>query len=85
MRRVLAPIKTAKSRGARARHLLDLQPSVTVADVGAGFGAWTMRFSKVVGPSGRVYATDIGATQLAARREMKLGATNPSRTQGRTC
>ncbi len=44
---------------------------MTVADVGAGFGAWTMRFSKVVGPSGRVYSTDIGATQLAALREMK--------------
>ena len=42
---------------------------MTVADVGAGFGAWTVRFSKVVGPSGRVYATDVGPAQLAALRE----------------
>jgi predicted methyltransferase len=49
--------------------LLDLKPGMTVADVGAGFGAWTVRFAKVVGPSGRVYATDIGTAQLAALRE----------------
>ncbi len=49
--------------------LFDLKPGMTVADVGAGFGAWTMEFAKIVGPSGRVYATDIGAAQLAALRE----------------
>ena len=64
-------IKTASLEVPELVKLLDLQPGVTVADVGAGFGAWTMRFSKVVGPSGRVYSTDIGATQLAALREMK--------------
>ena len=50
-------------------QLLELKPGMTVADVGAGFGAWTMEFAKVVGPSGRVYANDIGAAQLAALRE----------------
>jgi ubiquinone/menaquinone biosynthesis C-methylase UbiE len=50
-------------------ELFDLRPGMTVADVGAGFGAWTMRLSKVVGPTGRVYSTDIGAAQLAALRE----------------
>ncbi len=49
--------------------LFELKPGMTVADVGAGFGAWTMQFSKVVGPTGRVYATDIGAPQLAALRD----------------
>jgi ubiquinone/menaquinone biosynthesis C-methylase UbiE len=49
--------------------LLDLKPGMTVADVGAGFGAWTMRFSSWIGPSGRVYATDLGTPQLAALRE----------------
>ena len=49
--------------------LFELKPGMTVADVGAGFGAWTMQFSKIVGPSGRVYATDIGAPQLAALRD----------------
>ena len=49
--------------------LFELKPGMTVADVGAGFGAWTMQFSKVVGPAGRVIATDIGAPQLAALRD----------------
>ena len=48
--------------------LLELQPGMTVADVGAGFGAWTVRFAKFVGPSGRVFATDRGAKQLASIR-----------------
>jgi SAM-dependent methyltransferase len=42
---------------------------MTVADVGAGFGAWTVTMAKRIGPSGRVYATDIGAEQLAALRD----------------
>lgn len=49
--------------------LFELKPGLTVADVGAGFGAWTVRFAKAVGPTGRVYSTDIGAAQLAALRE----------------
>lgn len=49
--------------------LLELKPGMTVADVGAGFGAWTVRFGKFVGPSGRVFATDIGAKQLASIRD----------------
>ena len=49
-------------------QLLELKPGMTVADVGAGFGAWTMAFARWIGPSGRVYATDVGAAQLAALR-----------------
>jgi ubiquinone/menaquinone biosynthesis C-methylase UbiE len=62
-------IKTADLEVPELAKLFELQPGKTVADVGAGFGAWTMRFSRVVGPSGRVYSTDIGAPQLAALRE----------------
>ena len=50
--------------------LLELQPGMTAADVGAGFGACTIELSKVVGASGRVYSTDIGASQLAALRNV---------------
>ena len=50
-------------------ELLELEPGMTVADVGAGFGAWTMRLATSMGPAGRVYATDIGETQLAALRQ----------------
>lgn len=50
-------------------QLLELKPGMAVADVGAGFWAWTMGFARWLGPAGRVYATDVGATQLAALRD----------------
>lgn len=59
-------IKAAEIEVPELVKLLELKPGMTMADVGAGFGAWTVRFAKFVGPSGRVYATDIGAAQLAA-------------------
>jgi precorrin-6B methylase 2 len=46
----------------RPRILLDalaLKPGQTVADVGAGSGYFTWRMAQRVGPTGRVYATDI--------------------------
>jgi len=38
---------------------LDLQPGMTVADIGAGTGLFTFPFAKAVGPRGKVYAVDI--------------------------
>jgi ubiquinone/menaquinone biosynthesis C-methylase UbiE len=49
--------------------LLELKPGMTVADVGAGFGAMSIVLSKRVGPTGRVIATDIAAAQLAVLRD----------------
>jgi ubiquinone/menaquinone biosynthesis C-methylase UbiE len=71
-------IKAAELEVPELAKLFELKPGMTVADVGAGFGAWTVRFSKAVGPSGRVYATDIGAPQLAALRDavQREGLTN---------
>lgn len=62
-------LKAAEIEVPQLVELLELKPGMTVADVGAGFGAWTMRFSRWIGPAGRVYATDIGAAQLAALRD----------------
>jgi ubiquinone/menaquinone biosynthesis C-methylase UbiE len=64
-----AQIKSAESEVPQLMELLALKAGMTIADVGAGFGAWTTAFSRALGPSGRVYATDIGAAQLAALRE----------------
>jgi len=64
-----AQLKTAEIEVPQLVELLELKPGMTVGDVGAGFGAWTMRFSRWIGPAGRVYATDIGVAQLAALRE----------------
>ncbi len=49
-----------------------------VADVGAGNGAFTLALSKVVGPAGRVYATEIDDGKVADLRQAasRAGATN---------
>ena len=65
-----AQIESAGVEVPRLVELLELKPGMAVADVGAGFGAWTMRFAREVGPTGRVYATDLGAAQLAALRDV---------------
>jgi ubiquinone/menaquinone biosynthesis C-methylase UbiE len=64
-----AMIKAAELEVPQLVELLELKPGMTVADVGAGFGAWTMRLSRFIGPNGRVYATDVGAPQLKALRD----------------
>ena len=64
-----AQLKAAEIEVPQLVEMLELNPGMTVADVGAGFGAWTMRLSTWLGPAGRVYATDIGPAQLAALRE----------------
>ena len=77
-------IKAAELEMPELAKLFELKPGMTVADVGAGFGAWTVRFSKIVGPSGRVYATDIGVPQLAALRDAvkRDGLTNVTVIEG---
>jgi ubiquinone/menaquinone biosynthesis C-methylase UbiE len=77
-------IKAADSEVPELVKLFGLKPGMTVADVGAGFGAWTVRLARVVGDSGRVYSTDIGAPQLAALREYvkKEGLNNVTVVEG---
>ena len=64
-----AQLESAEREVPELVQLLELKPGMTVADVGAGFGAWTMRLARWIGPEGRVYATDIGAAQLTALRD----------------
>jgi cyclopropane fatty-acyl-phospholipid synthase-like methyltransferase len=64
-----AQLKSAEREVPELVKLLELKAGMTVADVGAGFGAWTMRLARWIGPEGRVFATDIGAAQLTALRE----------------
>lgn len=50
--------------------LSDVKPGMSVADVGAGAGYYTVRLSPLVGPTGRVLAQDVVAAtrdQLAQR------------------
>jgi ubiquinone/menaquinone biosynthesis C-methylase UbiE len=48
---------------------LELKPGMVVADVGAGGGAMTIVLGKWIGPSGRVFATDISERTLATIRD----------------
>lgn len=63
-------IRVADIEVRRLVPLLQLAPGMTVADVGAGLGAWSRRFAQWTGPSGHVYATDIGEVQLGALRAL---------------
>src|SRR5579885_1560232 len=52
----------ARDRVGEAEEVMDLagvKPGMSVADVGAGEGYYTVRLARVVGPKGRVLAEDI--------------------------
>ena len=89
--RVLAPVMGVGGAGwlersereqeeapSKAIAALDLKPGMVVADIGAGSGYYTSRMSKSVGPTGKVYATDIqpGMIELINRRIAAEGLTN---------
>lgn len=59
--------ETARDRVGEAQRVMDLariQPGMTVADIGAGEGYYTVRLSERVGPRGRVLAQDIDRDAL---------------------
>jgi predicted methyltransferase len=62
--------KAAAAEVPRLVELLEIAPGMTVADIGAGFGAWSAGFARAVGATGRVYATEIGANQLKALKDL---------------
>lgn len=78
-------IKSASAEVPDLVKLFELKPGMTVADIGAGFGAWTFQFAKIVGPTGRVYATELGAAQLEFLREYakKEGLSNVTVVEGK--
>lgn len=47
---------------------LALQPGSTVAEIGAGSGAMTLRVASIVGPTGRVYTTELGDERVRELR-----------------
>lgn len=50
--------------------VLGVKPGHTVADIGAGFGGWSVALARIIGPQGRVFATEIGQLQLATMRDI---------------
>jgi ubiquinone/menaquinone biosynthesis C-methylase UbiE len=65
----LASPTRAEDEAARLGELLALRAGSRVADVGAGDGRFALAFAERVGPSGRAYATELEAEQLAAIRD----------------
>lgn len=60
----LACAAGAESEADRLAGLLRLAPGATIAEIGAGEGKLALEFASRVGPSGRVYATELGDEKL---------------------
>ncbi len=66
-----APAVTADEHGeiARLAELMQWKAGTVVADIGAGNGQYSFVAAGIVGPSGRVYATEIDQQKLKGLRE----------------
>src|SRR5688500_2913620 len=53
---------------ARLAKALGLAAGQTVADIGAGSGELTVALARVVGPTGRLYATELESDKIRAIR-----------------
>lgn len=78
---VLALVAYVRLRAVDAGRIVEtlgLKPGMSVADVGAGRGEWSVELARVVGPSGRVYATEIDEGRLddIARAAKRAGLDN---------
>jgi ubiquinone/menaquinone biosynthesis C-methylase UbiE len=72
------PEREDEEAPSKALDALELKPGMVVADIGAGSGYYSSRIAKRVGPTGRVYATDIqqGMIDILDRRIKAEGLTN---------
>lgn len=79
------PEREAEEAPSQAIAALKIAPGSVVADVGAGSGYYTVRLSEVVGPGGRVVATDLqpGMLDLIRAKVVRLGLANVTLVQGR--
>jgi ubiquinone/menaquinone biosynthesis C-methylase UbiE len=57
-----------------ALRLLRVKKGATVADIGAGSGYYSIRLAKIVGPMGKVYATDIQSGMLTLLQQNTVRA-----------
>lgn len=79
------PEREAEEAPSKAIAALDVAPGAVVADVGAGSGYYTVRLAKVVGPKGRVVATDLqpGMLDLLRAKVARERLGNVEIVQGR--
>jgi len=72
------PEREAEEAPSIAIRALELKKGQVVADIGAGSGYYTVRMADAVGPTGKVYATDIqtGMLDILSRRLARAGLSN---------
>jgi protein-L-isoaspartate O-methyltransferase len=70
--------REAEENPTRAIQLLKLEKGMAVADIGAGVGYYSLRIAEIVGPAGKVYATEVQPEmlQLLKKRIREKNATN---------
>lgn len=81
---IVSPTRTtdekrdAVDEAGQIARLMNIQPGMTVADIGAGSGYHTIRLARRVGPSGSVIAQDVTRPYLLAlaKRIERLGLQN---------
>jgi ubiquinone/menaquinone biosynthesis C-methylase UbiE len=77
------PEREREEAPTRAIAALDIRAGQTVADIGAGSGYYTVRLAEVVGPGGRIYATDIQPEMLALIRKRLAQTTTSGKESAR--
>src|SRR4051812_13159969 len=63
-----AEVRQAETDVPKLIEVLELRPGMSVADVGAGAGAMVTVLARTLGPTSRIYATDVGERQLEILR-----------------
>lgn len=66
---LVRPERIEEENPDRAIEELKLKPGMVVADVGAGVGYMSIRMARKIGPTGKVYATDLQPEMLTRLRE----------------
>ena len=69
LRTTAAPPPDAREEIPRLAGLMQWKAGTVVADIGAGDGTYSFETAKIVGASGRVYATEIDEAKLKELRE----------------
>lgn len=71
---VLGYVRLRAVNAERVVEILGLEAGMSVADVGAGRGEWSVELARAVGPSGRVFATEIDEDRLDDIERAATGA-----------
>ncbi|MCC6585224.1 MAG: methyltransferase domain-containing protein [Bryobacterales bacterium] len=66
---LVRPERIAEENPDLAIKLLNFQPGMQVADIGAGVGYYSLKIAKSIGPTGTVYATDLQPEMLRLLRK----------------